>query len=413
MAVASQGAKYEPYADAVRDNGVDGEILASLDGHEELIDIFDELEITSKLHRKVLTKTLEHAKTRSKDIITPQPAKTEIINIPEYSEAAVEYSTNVGLTTTQRLGGRHMRDEETAENQEQQDMPNKRNKVDLDREKDRQYGDRFLLARQDARGIMRLGGNGQETFPHPCPGHSRLSELGAFPVACYSDLWQPNGPQYAGQCTAAVDGTPNSPINEKFSVFMRRSLTSRAFDSTTKGKLLGWEYCGDYVVEEANEANGSLWEREHNFPPVSKCEIAKKMLSSSKTKVGYGRHRLDYWRKRLEEALNQDASPSGPQYLIENRVPTEAEMATVFSMAARARALGFSKGMSDEDLSKLIVRIDEFHKQIIIRFVEYNEAVYDYVKRGLTDKGPDGKLRKGGPAAKAQDWYDYFDGQVR
>jgi len=99
-AVAALGAKYEPYADAVEDNGVDGEILASLDGDEELIEIFDELQITSTLHRKVLSKTLAHAKESSpQPQPQPQPQQQQetstITDIPEFFEAAAVYDLNI------------------------------------------------------------------------------------------------------------------------------------------------------------------------------------------------------------------------------------------------------------------------------------------------------------------------------
>ena len=70
MAVASHDAKYEAYANAVQDNGLDGKILVSLKSEEDLIEIFDELQITSKLHRKVLLKSLEKAK-QNKSVAKP------------------------------------------------------------------------------------------------------------------------------------------------------------------------------------------------------------------------------------------------------------------------------------------------------------------------------------------------------
>ena len=97
LGVADLGANYERYANAVRDNGVDGEILASLDGEEELVEMFDELQITN-LHRKVLANALSKARVGSTSSQSP-PVKeehsTEVIDKPDYFEAARSFNLNI------------------------------------------------------------------------------------------------------------------------------------------------------------------------------------------------------------------------------------------------------------------------------------------------------------------------------
>lgn len=114
-AIASNGKKYEAYAKAAVENGVNGDLLADLNGPEELGEILDELEITSKLHRKVLTKALTraqeeelHKKGQSEDLAGEQlsaghPASTAstptqeslTVDIHRYFDAAAAYDLTV------------------------------------------------------------------------------------------------------------------------------------------------------------------------------------------------------------------------------------------------------------------------------------------------------------------------------
>ena len=100
FAVAAQGAKYEKYADAVRDNGVDGEILASLESQDKLAEIFEDLQITSKLHRKVLAKTLSRAKRdqipETSDESSHEPQEdTTVVENPSFFQAAAAFELTV------------------------------------------------------------------------------------------------------------------------------------------------------------------------------------------------------------------------------------------------------------------------------------------------------------------------------
>jgi len=65
-AVRSLGAKYEPYADAVLANHVDGSLVAALDG-DELEETFEDLDITNRLHRRVLTAKLQSLSNTARD----------------------------------------------------------------------------------------------------------------------------------------------------------------------------------------------------------------------------------------------------------------------------------------------------------------------------------------------------------
>ncbi|CAB9522046.1 expressed unknown protein [Seminavis robusta] len=56
-AMENLGGQYKPYAASVLENGVDGAFLAGL-GSAEFQETMDDLKITSRLHRRVLTKKL-------------------------------------------------------------------------------------------------------------------------------------------------------------------------------------------------------------------------------------------------------------------------------------------------------------------------------------------------------------------
>jgi hypothetical protein len=239
-----------------------------------------------------------------------------------------------------------------------------------------------------------------------------------FTYACYNSLWQPNGPQYAGQPTAAVSGVPQyfKESGHPFPVFMKRSLTRR--DSNSEGPTLGWEYVGNYKVTktlDAMEEHDAFWESARNFSKASKREIARKHYEST----GYGRDQLVRWRSRLTEELERDPSPAAaPQDFMERRCSTKNEVKEKPpSMAARARALGFHPNMDNLKLSELLVELDEFHGQILIAFVEYDERIYEYCK-GIKTKGIKSFKRKNGQGkpvrvgeepAKAQDWYNFAE----
>lgn len=70
--------------------------------------------------------------------------------------------------------------------------------------------------------------------------------------------------------------------------------------------------------------------------------------------------------------------------------------------------------MSLEDLaSSVLLELNEFYRDKVINFVEYDETLYEYVKEGETTRNKHGKKRQPGePCAKASDWYNIFDQRV-
>lgn len=55
MIVASYGEKFQPYAQIIQENGIDGELLASMT-EQEFLETLDELDVTARLHRRKLLK---------------------------------------------------------------------------------------------------------------------------------------------------------------------------------------------------------------------------------------------------------------------------------------------------------------------------------------------------------------------
>jgi len=318
----------------------------------------------------------------------------------------------------------------------------------------KKYADRHLLDRQDIQyGIARLGGGVQTTDPHPKQGHPNiyrvydkrgniqyrndypfpkhvlsseaflnreLLDMGDFAYLCSDELWQPNAPKYAGQPFGAFDYFPKQFIktDKACPVFVKRSRTTKHQEN--EGGRMGWEYIGNYKYSssldddnaDAEDLGGySYWESASNFSRASKKKIAEKTLQSSLSETGYGRREIDEWRQRIMAALERDDSPAAPSYLVEKREPTEDEKRDKLpSMAARARALGFDEDMSDRDFLYLLVELNEFHKQINVEFVEYDEHVYEYVKNGKTKNNRFGKKATAhSPAATAGDWYDFAE----
>jgi class 3 adenylate cyclase len=68
QAVANLGERYKPYCDILIGNGVDGSLLESLND-DEVEETLDDLEITNRLHRRVLLKELNKAKS-NKDFVS-------------------------------------------------------------------------------------------------------------------------------------------------------------------------------------------------------------------------------------------------------------------------------------------------------------------------------------------------------
>ena len=148
-------------------------------------------------------------------------------------------------------------------------------------------------------------------------------------------------------------------------------------------------------------------------------KIVKDILTYLKSSKSRWHEKLSEWRQELAYSLENDPSPAAdaPIWFREDRRPTIAELDNwkemgnkKKSMAARARVVGYHSEMSDKDLVEALVRFDEFHSSEALRFVEYDERVYNYVKAGETNFNAAGKRRADGePCAKASDWYAYYD----
>lgn len=209
----------------------------------------------------------------------------------------------------------------------------------------------------------------------------------------------------------------HNPEVEPFSVFVMRIVGS---------STLGWEYCGEYVLLDRLE--GTV--RAHCVSTESKRFILSDIRRSLDKPSGLWREGIDDYRFDILEKCARDPSPAGPTRLIrlrngwpepddegeerEERLDRESrEKATD---AAKARALGLDRSredLSDADFAKWLVHYDDFYRSFAIKFVRYDEAMYDFVKDGMTTKNKDNKRREENePCAKASDWYNIMDQQL-
>jgi len=205
------------------------------------------------------------------------------------------------------------------------------------------------------------------------------------------------------------------PLTTPFSVFaMRRH----------KSSTLGWEYCGDYVLFD--DLKGT--DRAQCVTSICKQSIVNDIKRSLSCKDGHWHDGIASWRERIGiKCLNDQSSP-GPTRLIrlardepepndtgqerEDRIEKESKEKA--SSAAKARALGLNNtNLSDNEFAERLVHFDDFYSSYTIKFVCYDESVYNFVKRGETTKDKNNNSRKGGkPCAKAIDWYNIMDQQV-
>jgi len=267
----------------------------------------------------------------------------------------------------------------------------------------RKYGDRVLLARQAENGMMKLGGRNATMFLWPKDmNHPRYKDIGDRKCMAYNDIWNGGAPKYAGQPFAHVT---RSHTGETFSVFVKRTVNQQC---------LGWEYCGEYRSEEDTLAGTQA---AHTVPAATKNCILAIILASFKRPNGDWKTRIEIWREQIAQWCDEDPSPAGPKWLVDGHdgPRSDEEAREKASSAARARALGFSVDMSQEQLAKLLVAFDPFYESSSIEFVYYDEEIYNYVKAGKTTKNYLNKSRKKGTdertraAAKASDWYAIYD----
>jgi hypothetical protein len=282
--------------------------------------------------------------------------------------------------------------------------------------KHRKYGNRVLLARQAKNGMLKMGGGNVRMIMYPSESakndnHPRYRAIGSTIAIAFDDSWNRFGPKYAGQPSAHLSYLAGLR-DEPFSVFMKRCIKT----NTGTKQLLGWEYCGEYKSADP-EQEIILWNAAYSMSKRDKAWIVDDILNSAAYKDDGGGYRLKFLRLRgrLDKALAEDDSPAGPEWLIAGRVPTEEETKVApTTLAAQARALGFTHDMPMDDLVRLWVNLDEFHETEPIVFVGYNEKVYDYIKEGETTRDKFAKMRTktNRSCAKASDWYAWFDGLI-
>lgn len=172
---------------------------------------------------------------------------------------------------------------------------------------------------------------------------------------------------------------------------MKRTLTTLHGDGEVK--LIGWEYVGNYVYVplDPDDDEAEFYESANIFTKASKLEIARKTFQSCKCEQGWARPIVDNLRDRLVEAITQE------------------EPRTTWSLGTRCLKLGFEPEMNAEKLCDLLVELDEYHYQDLIKFAYYDERTYNYCSGGKTKSTKDGDTigNGGGEPAKAQDWYDF------
>jgi hypothetical protein len=190
---------------------------------------------------------------------------------------------------------------------------------------------------------------------------------------------------WAGQPTAALSRKLTDDNYEKpFSIFMRRSKKV----SDTKFELLGWEYCGEYIaVEDSIEVYQKL---KNNCDRAFVIHTLKKGLKKSKSSY----HQIIADNKdRIRKVL--EAEPDSGE-------------------AEELRSLGLdNEQLSNDEFVEKVVYWRGLLEQKYVKFVRYDEKMYDFIKDGETTRNKRGKKRKcGEPPALASDWYGDLDKRV-
>uniref|UniRef100_A0A7S3VCS1 Uncharacterized protein n=1 Tax=Chaetoceros debilis TaxID=122233 RepID=A0A7S3VCS1_9STRA len=281
----------------------------------------------------------------------------------------------------------------------------------------RKYGHKVLLGRQKKNGMMKLGGGNCTMIMYPSlnlkknENHPRFRDIGYTYAFAYSEHWQPQGPPWAGFNGGVVSTIPPDVHTEKpFSVFMQRKL---------KNKCIGWEYCGEYKVQDSYK-DMIQYASAYSIDKCDRNQMTKDILSSLSSKDGSWKSRIARWRDVVTMKCNTDSKSQAsdvPIWFKENRKPTTLELDSWKDMgkkaptlAARALFCNFRSTMPDNEFVQLLMRMEEFHQTYPLEFVSYNDRVYNYVKAGETPFNALGKKRVGGEAcAKASDWYAYYD----
>ena len=286
----------------------------------------------------------------------------------------------------------------------------------------RKYGDRVLLARQSKLGMMKLGGGNQGSDLFPVDPVEREQRMDGRLATAYGCLWNFGAPRYAGQPSGHVGMFPRprddyDALTTPFSVFVQRLGKGHS--------TLGWEYCGEYILFDDLKGIQAA----HTVSLACKKQRLFDIQKSIKRPNGCWHDKLAEYRREILNACKLDSSPPGPQRLIrfindepepndegkdrEERLDRESRERA--SDAAKARALGLDNPeLSDIEFAKRLIHYDPFYGSYAIKFVRYDEEMYNFVKKGMTNKNKDNKMRASGETtcAKASDWYNIMDMQL-
>lgn len=127
---------------------------------------------------------------------------------------------------------------------------------------------------------------------------------------------------------------------------------------------------------------------------VAKDYILEKIKNSLRLPSGYWHEGIARHRERVTKVL-QDEPHSGD--------------------AETLRKLGLDNDqLTDSKFAEKLVNWPGFMSHKIVKFVEYDELMYSFVKTGETAHDKDGKMVKSSrlPCAKASDWYGELDQMV-
>mmetsp|Transcript_4873 Transcript_4873/g.12229 ORF Transcript_4873/g.12229 Transcript_4873/m.12229 type:complete len:212 (+) Transcript_4873:1210-1845(+) len=191
-----------------------------------------------------------------------------------------------------------------------------------------------------------------------------------------------------------------------------------------KHSTLGWEYCGEYMLLDDLKGTTAAY----CISVRNKKFILQDINKSLSRLNGYWKDGIQYWRDKIRVTCENDSSRAGPARLIRlaNKEPEpddggrereerlDRESREKATSAAKARALGLDdEGLSHTEFARRLMDYDDFFGSYAIKFVRYDESMYDFVKDGMTTKNMRNKRRaEDEPCAKASDWYNIMDQQL-
>ncbi len=171
----------------------------------------------------------------------------------------------------------------------------------------------------------------------------------------------------------------------------------------------------------------------HCVTHASKTAILNDILNSLSKPKGEWHEGIGWWKTELKNLCASDNRPAGPTRLKrlavslgfkewgdiepdprdtgkERQDREDKEVKEKASSAAKARALGLDDAdLSVDSIAKRLVYFDDFYESYSIKFVRYDEDMYNFCKEGATTKNKSNRKRKPEePCAKASDWYAIF-----